>query len=123
MRAILRRLASTWAFSAVIDTVELVATELITNVVLHSQDHAVFSLALDDEMIRLTTIDGSRQKPEPRTAGPDDESGRGLTLVQALCFRFGVEHLDGGKRVYAEIARPRTETASVTSEDGERACF
>lgn len=116
VRAMLRRLASAWAFSAVVDTVELVASELVTNVLVHSQDHAWFSLALDAGAIRLTTVDTSSQKPEPRIAGPDDESGRGLAIVQALCFRFGIEQLEGGKRVWAEIARP------VPAEGGESEC-
>lgn len=122
IRAMLRRLASAWAYSAIVDTVELVASELATNALRHSQDHAWFSLALDDHVVRLATIDASRQKPEPRIAGPDDESGRGLALVQALCFRFGVEPLDSGKRVWAEIARPRTATAFELGEGGEHGC-
>ena len=122
VRAMLRRLAPAWAFSAIIDTVELVASELVNNVVLHSQDHAWFCVALDGQMVRLTTIDASGQKPEPRTAGPADESGRGLMLVQALCFRFGVEHTSGGKRVWAEIARPLPETAPELAEGGEPRC-
>lgn len=116
MRAMLRRLAHAWAFASVLDTVELVASELVTNALVHSQDHAWFSLALDDRVVRLTTVDASKQKPEPRIAGPGDESGRGLALVQALCFRFGVEHLDDGKRVWAEIARP------ASAEGGEFEC-
>ena len=122
VRAMLRRLAPAWAFSAIVDTVELIASELVTNALVHSQDHAWFSLALDDQVVRLTTVDASKEKPEPRIAGPDDESGRGLALVQALCFRFGVEHLDGGKRVWAEIARPEPEVTSEPAEDGERVC-
>jgi anti-sigma regulatory factor (Ser/Thr protein kinase) len=122
VRAMLRRLAPGWAFASVLDTVELVASELVTNVLVHSQDHAWFSVSLEERVVRLNTIDASRQKPEPRIAGPDDESGRGLALVQALCFRFGVEHLDGGKRVWAEIARPEPEDVSKLADDGGRVC-
>ena len=62
VRAMLRRLAPAWAFSAIVDTVELVASELVTNVLVHSQDHAWFSLALDERVVRLTTIDASRAR-------------------------------------------------------------
>lgn len=122
VRAMLRRLTSDWAFGAIVETVELVASELITNVLVHSQDHAWFSLALDEQVVRLVTFDASEQKPELRIAGPEDESGRGLVLVQALCLRFGVELMEGGKRVWAEIALPTPKITAAAADGGEFAC-
>lgn len=39
----------------------------------------------------------------PRSPSPDEESGRGLALLEALSVRWGVERRAGGKTVWCEL--------------------
>ncbi|MFE9258630.1 ATP-binding protein [Streptomyces sp. NPDC006879] len=50
----------------------------------------------------VAVLDANRTLPEPREAGPDDEGGRGLTLVAALAHSWGAgPRVDGvGKTVW-----------------------
>ncbi|MEY6564990.1 hypothetical protein AB8B12_08570 [Streptomyces sp. PGLac3x] len=52
---------------------------------------------------------GGASRPAPPGAapappGPEDESGRGLVLVDALAAEWGTELLPWGKRVWAELS-------------------
>ena len=49
--------------------------------------------------------DANDALPTPREASPDDESGRGLTLVAALADGWGAEPRPGGigKSVWLEL--------------------
>ncbi|MFS0693930.1 ATP-binding protein [Streptomyces nitrosporeus] len=44
--------------------------------------------------------------PTERTAGPDDEGGRGLQLVACSARRWGIRRRDSGKTVWFELALP-----------------
>ncbi|MQT00645.1 ATP-binding protein [Streptomyces jumonjinensis] len=85
----------------------LVATELVTNSVTHTETAQVgVSLSrVGDSTVRLTVTDASRELPpsSPATAGEGDVHGRGLLLVAALTSRWGAERLITGKRVWAEL--------------------
>lgn len=53
--------------------------------------------------VRIGVVDFSKQRPVRGTAGPEDEAGRGLVLVDALAAEWGTELLPWGKRVWAEL--------------------
>jgi anti-sigma regulatory factor (Ser/Thr protein kinase) len=121
VRAILRRLAPAWRYEGILDSVELVASELVTNVVVHTADHAWLQLVREGGVIRLATLDADTHKAELREPGPADEAGRGLVIVQALSSCFGVEYVGHGKRVWAELALPEVGGAFRAYE--ERVCL
>jgi hypothetical protein len=121
VRAILRRLAVAWQYESILDAVELVASELVTNVVVHTADHAWLQLMRNDSVIRLATVDGDARKAELKVAGPADEAGRGLVIVHALSSSFGVEYAGHGKRVWAEFVLPEAGCAFTAYE--ERVCL
>ena len=50
------------------------------------------------------TDGGAPNIPMPREAGPEELDGRGLTIVQALADRWGVEHDGLGQSVWAELS-------------------
>lgn len=56
--------------------------------------------------LRVAVSDANGRLPEPRQAAPDDESGRGLTLVAVLADDWGAVRRDGGigKTVWFELA-------------------
>lgn len=87
--------------------VELVATELVTNVIRHANTELVFSLQADGDTVRIEVQDGSSILPAVR----DLESGAatggtGLRIVEALSEQWGAAQREDGKVVWAEFRTP-----------------
>ena len=59
----------------------------------------------------IDVLDGSPKAPLAGSAGGEDESGRGMTLVDFLATRSGWEPTERGKRVWAEITLPESGPA------------
>ena len=92
----------------VADAAELVVSELGSNVVRHTQDHA-FEVAVEVEAscaFRISVSDGVETDLRAAAAEGDEESGRGLAIVEALSARWGVERTASGKRVWVELRPP-----------------
>ncbi|MFG2120314.1 SpoIIE family protein phosphatase [Streptomyces sp. NPDC048710] len=88
------------------DEIELVADELITNVLMHTEGSAIVTLrALEGSgrRLRVEVEDSSSALPRRRDAGVDGVSGRGLLLVDRLADVWGVEARGGGKCVWCEF--------------------
>ena len=90
-----------------------VAAELIANAVRHAEPlpGGVVRLAWrlrtsdDKRMIEVRVTDGGApQLPRPRTASIDEADGRGLTIVEALADRWGVDKDGLGQSVWAELS-------------------
>src|SRR3954462_1635801 len=75
----------------VLDDALLLISELVTNSVLHGGPPIVLAIECDGEGLNVRVRDGLAPLPVPRVAGDDDESGRGLTLVELLTDTWGVE--------------------------------
>jgi anti-sigma regulatory factor (Ser/Thr protein kinase) len=89
---------------ATIDDAELVATELVTNSVMHAHSEVVLSIERVNRMVRLRVEDHSSVRPVVRTAAPDAATGRGLFIVEQLATQWGIDlHRDGGKSVWVEL--------------------
>ncbi|MEV7616950.1 ATP-binding protein [Streptomyces sp. NPDC089799] len=86
------------------DVAELLATELVTNALVHTDHGAEVSLRLAATRIRVEVRDGTARKPRPYVPIADDGThGRGLMLVQALADAWGVDPVHGGKVVWFEL--------------------
>ncbi len=88
----------------------LLVSELTTNAVLHTGSGQVLcGLTLTDDerrlRIELHDEDSAQVRPPGRHVGPDEESGRGLLLVQQLADRWGCARStrSEGKFVWAEL--------------------
>ncbi|MCQ8192705.1 ATP-binding protein, partial [Streptomyces rugosispiralis] len=55
------------------------------------------------DVVRIAVVDKCRTLPVPRTAGSDDERGRGLAVVEECAWRWGADRLPWGKRVWGEL--------------------
>lgn len=86
---------------------QLCASELLANVVRHLGEGVLVTVRVGCEQgrTRLEVTD-----PDPRAlpvlceAAADDESGRGLALLDALTLKWGVEQGPGSKTVWCELA-------------------
>jgi len=88
------------------DTMALLVSELVSNVVLHARTACWLRIDQQDRSIRVEVDDGDDVLPgEIVVPDPLASSGRGLVLVDALSAAHGVEALArGGKRVWFELA-------------------
>jgi hypothetical protein len=82
---------------------ELVVSELSANAVCHAGSTFEVEVSLFDGVVRLAVTD-STPAPNGWTGFPV-ATEHGLGIVAALANDWGVETLDGGKIVWAEVAR------------------
>ncbi|MFF4179889.1 ATP-binding protein [Streptomyces sp. NPDC001750] len=88
------------------DSIRLVASELITNAVMHGAGPVTVALYHRPGRLVIDVFDGNPSAPQMSCAQPDDESGRGLALVGLLASRCAWEPSGRGKRVWAEVELP-----------------
>ncbi|MYS32870.1 ATP-binding protein [Streptomyces sp. SID4920] len=93
------------------DSAQLVTSELVTNAVRHTRRAVRVTVTrLDGDRVKVAVVDLALTHPAPRSAGADQESGRGLQIVAALAKRqWGVDTLAFGKRVWAVVSGPGVE--------------
>jgi anti-sigma regulatory factor (Ser/Thr protein kinase) len=101
-RRFVRNAGRGWGFDT--DDVELVVTELATNVVQHAGSRYSVELCFEGETVTVEVSDDSGQRPERKTPRVMESGGRGLLIVDTLSKRWGVrEGHRGGKVVWADI--------------------
>ena len=86
--------------------VELLASELLANAVLHGSGDGPIRVAVDctETVIRVAVTDSLPQRPVVLHPEPIAPAGRGMAIVEAMSNRWGVEpHTPGGKTVWFEI--------------------
>lgn len=89
-RAHLSEVVASWHV-ADLPTFELVATELITNAIVHAGSSAIVHLAhLGDGCIRIEVGDEAPDRPARIVPYDDHTRGLGLHIVDALCESWGV---------------------------------
>ncbi|MEW9518828.1 ATP-binding protein [Streptomyces tubercidicus] len=86
-----------------LETVELLASEVIANAVLHSSGPCDVVVSRNADRLRVDVTDTGQTLPSAVSAGPNDESGRGLRLVDALADAWGMRLESGGKTMWFEI--------------------
>lgn len=117
-RRFVQRCCVEWGCAAAVDDAKLVATELVTNAILHAGTPCGLRMRFSGDVLRFEVGDGGVGSPDLETADVLDESGRGLLLVSAMCMAWGVDaDDDGGKVVWAELSVPSDPDA----EEGESA--
>jgi signal transduction histidine kinase len=89
-----------------LDDVELVVSELVTNAVRAGSPTVAVALSRKGSTIVLSVSDRGVGWPAERDAASDDPGGRGLPLVRALSSAWGVRQADTGKVVWAELRLP-----------------
>lgn len=86
-----------------LDRMESCTAEVLANAVVHAQTISTVTVRWSGRAVRVETHDAN-PRDLPRTSpGDDDESGRGLLMVQEMASRWGVEHTATGKTVWFEI--------------------
>ncbi|MGW0207730.1 ATP-binding protein [Streptomyces sp. NPDC003233] len=88
--------------------VQLCVTELVTNVIRHVGEGSAVRVRVartDGNRVRVEVTDSAKEAlPVSLASAPDDETGRGLALLDAVALRWSVEQGVEGKTVWCELA-------------------
>jgi anti-sigma regulatory factor (Ser/Thr protein kinase) len=117
-RQFVRDRLTAWEATEHLDDAVLVASELVTNAILHARTQLTLRLEVVDtpppgsSKVRVEVFDQNPRLPSLSPTVPDATSGRGLSLVSLLASGWGMEHRGEGKVVWAEVGgeAPATET-------------
>jgi anti-sigma regulatory factor (Ser/Thr protein kinase) len=97
-----------------VDTVVLLASEVVTNAVLHARSALVVSLQDLGDSVRVEVADASPMPPRLHRFHVESATGRGLRLLDQLSIAWGVKAArfddDDGKVVWFEVG-PASEAA------------
>jgi anti-sigma regulatory factor (Ser/Thr protein kinase) len=85
------------------DAAQLVASELVTNAVVHAGTAIDLTLRLLGSTLHIAVRDGGTGRPHVADVDESAESGRGLMLVDALASSWGTFFPDAGKVVWATV--------------------
>jgi anti-sigma regulatory factor (Ser/Thr protein kinase) len=104
-----RELAIGWLLARglddLVDTTELLVSELATNALRHGRGDIRLRL-LRDRTVVCEVWDNGYAQPRQRRAQETDEGGRGLQLVSLLAERWGSRRTPKGKIVWFELDLP-----------------
>ena len=98
------------------DTALLVVTELVTNALVHTGSSLIVCDLHDGAgLVRIAVRDEgcAPGAPHPSRARPEEEHGRGLLLIDALCHAWGAHEHGPGLLVWAELPRQADEPRHV----------
>ncbi len=91
---------TTWDCASAADDARLLVSEILTNAVQHAEGPLVLHLRRTTTELAIEISDLSPHLPQPRLAAQDDESGRGLILVDAVADSWGVRPDERGKTTW-----------------------
>ncbi|WP_328750026.1 ATP-binding protein [Streptomyces sp. NBC_00285] len=108
-RRTLRLILTMHGLIRLVDTAELLATELVSNAVRHTKGPAALRVRHAAAVLRIGAWDADPEPPEPPGEfEPHAEEGRGLALVRACADLWGWQPLsrggNRGKYVWCELA-------------------
>ncbi|MET7903685.1 ATP-binding SpoIIE family protein phosphatase [Streptomyces sp. NPDC005355] len=105
-RRLARRTLHRWRLESLLETTELMVSEVVTNAVRYATRPLSLRL-LHTDVLRCEVGDDSPLVPRMLHARPGDEGGRGLFLVNQLAARWGATRLSTGKVVWFEQQLPK----------------
>jgi anti-sigma regulatory factor (Ser/Thr protein kinase) len=92
-----------WGLTHLADDVALLVSELVTNVVRHTEAGAMMRLTRAPLHLRCSVIDDGGNLPHRRHPSPTDQSGRGLLLVETIASSWGSTATAGHTEVWFEV--------------------
>ena len=92
-----------WDYEDPDEVVPLLTSEIVSNAVRHAGGSVGLEMVLvDGETLRVHARDESPDTPVIRRPSPDGIGGHGLTIIESLARRWGVERHGGFKVVWFE---------------------
>ncbi|MFI6336037.1 SpoIIE family protein phosphatase [Streptomyces sp. NPDC050535] len=115
-----RELLHDWASEDQLDSAVLLVSEMMTNVLVHTDADALLVAEVTGEMtgeggkrrMRVEVTDASDDLPHKRDPGELASSGRGLVLVELLADLWGVDPRGQGKSIWFEFYEPAPDASA-----------
>ncbi|MFF5445213.1 SpoIIE family protein phosphatase [Streptomyces sp. NPDC012888] len=104
-RELARAKLPAWGLEGLLDTTELLVSELVTNALRYGEGEIRLRLLLDRTLV-CEVWDANLVQPRRRRARDTDEGGRGLQLVGLLSAGWGSRRTHRGKSVWFELPLP-----------------
>uniref|UniRef100_UPI003EB72BF8 SpoIIE family protein phosphatase n=1 Tax=Streptomyces tabacisoli TaxID=3156398 RepID=UPI003EB72BF8 len=101
-----------WDLEPLVDTTELLVSELVTNALRYGEGEIRLRLLLDRSLV-CEVWDAGLVQPRRRRARDTDEGGRGLQLVGLLSAAWGSRRTPRGKTVWFELPLPDGDAGLV----------
>jgi anti-sigma regulatory factor (Ser/Thr protein kinase) len=101
-----------WSIDGILDDLELLASEVVTNALIHAHSEVDVRLREYCDRIRVEVRDSDPHPPVPTAVlamdetNQESESGRGLLIVEAVASRWGSSPAGRGKTTWFEIDMP-----------------
>jgi anti-sigma regulatory factor (Ser/Thr protein kinase) len=106
-RALIRDPLKRWGLEDLIDSSELLVSELVTNAIRYAKGGEILlRLILEPETLVCEVHDSSPALPRVLQVDKDAENGRGLHVVSQMASRWGVRRTASGKVVWCEQLVP-----------------
>jgi hypothetical protein len=121
-RTLITEVCQAWGIPQVLDAALIVASELVTNAVVHASGALHVTVLLRQSQLHLIVRDQSTDPPRRlkstlrTSAGVSLETGgRGLPLLDAVCRSWGHLASDTGKAVWGivDVVEPGTDTEEL----------
>ncbi|MFI9238955.1 SpoIIE family protein phosphatase [Streptomyces sp. NPDC053079] len=107
VRQQIRELMHDWPDEDQTDSAVLMVSEMVTNVLVHTDGDAVLSAEISGRpggrRVRVDVADASDELPHRRHPGEMASSGRGLVLMELLAGAWGVDPRGEGKNIWFEL--------------------
>ncbi|GHJ38468.1 SpoIIE family protein phosphatase [Streptomyces sp. TS71-3] len=110
LRQLLHKLLPDWGLGALLDDLELLITEVVTNALVHADTEVDVRLREYPDHVRVEVRDSDPRSPillanlGPGEAGDAEaESGRGMLIVDALASAWGSSPAGRGKTTWFEL--------------------
>ncbi|MFM9372013.1 SpoIIE family protein phosphatase [Streptomyces sp. Da 82-17] len=111
-----------WDLEPLVDTTELLVSELVTNALRYGEGDIRLRLLLDRTLV-CEVWDAGLVQPRRRRARDTDEGGRGLQLVGLLSASWGSRRTPRGKTVWFELPLPDGEPSAEPSVEALLSMF
>ncbi|MFG2618832.1 SpoIIE family protein phosphatase [Streptomyces sp. NPDC048507] len=102
-----RELLHDWADADQVDSAVLMVSEMVTNVLVHTDGDALLVAEAVGELgarrLRVEVADASDELPHKRHPGEMASSGRGVLLMEMLADAWGVDPRGAGKSIWFEL--------------------
>ncbi|MFH8746213.1 ATP-binding protein [Streptomyces rimosus] len=105
VRAALRHILAGAGLNCLVETAELMVSELVTNSYQYGRTDAYVSVDRSPFDLTIAVWDTGPGVPEQQKAAMDEEYGRGLGIVDACADSWGVRDYPNGKAVWFTLAQ------------------
>lgn len=116
-RRLVRERLAAWELTELCDTVALLTSELVTNVLIHTTSAPRLSVARSGSGVRVAVADDSPVLPAQRRQSQEATTGRGVRLLVELADDWGWQ-LDGdrGKSVWFVVTGAADPWAAYSAD-------